>query len=696
MKIFRFIPGHILFIIRVYLLGMFAFSLFRMILFLTNYSHVQSIETDRWYFIIMAFVMGIRFDTVISGYILAFPFLLLTLNSLIFPWFKTIPLRYFYWSRKHLNQIIIIYILVLYSVAFIICAADIPYFTFFFTRMTTMALTWFDNPEFVVKMILSEKSYWIFIIVLLGILVAFIIGIWAIGKKYIKSLEIPGKLYVNQNIKPDYPSPFYYYLKTSLFTILFAGLLFVGIRGRLEQKSPIRVGTAFFSPYAFPNQLGLNPVFTFLRSYLDNLKSENQRLNLTEDEKAIAYVRDAFNIKDSYLSPLARFESGIIDNKPDSIETVPPNVVIIIMESMSAEKMGRFGNPDDMTPCLDSLADRGISFDQTYTAGIHTYNGIFSTLFSHPALLSQHAMKRLPVQSYAGISQALKSCGYETVFFMTHDDQFDNTGGFLRANDFNLVISQKDYPSSQVMSTLGIPDHYLFEHSIAVLNRMYLKKKPFLAAYMTASDHGPYLIPQNIPFKPKNKDIRKAIVEYADYSINYFLKLAAKQPWFENTYFVFVADHGYATGGVFDMPLSYHHTPFIIYNPFLIGSPKSFDKMAGQIDVFPTIMGLVNQPYINNTLGINLLTQSRPFIYFSADDKIGCLDGEFFYIYRSNGPESLYRWKMNDTYNYLQANAKEANAMKKYAFSMMQASQYLIENQKVSYEVIGKKNEPGH
>lgn len=686
MRFLKVIPAHLLFLVRMYLIGMGAFTLFRILLFLANWKHVASVETDKVYNIIMAFVMGIRFDTVISGYILALPFLLLTLNSLIFPPFKTLPLRQYNWSRTYLNQVLIVYFYLVYTGAFLLCAADIPYFTFFFTRLTTMALTWFDNPDFVLKMILAEKTYWIYSIPLALILLFFFLILNRLGRDFIKSGIQRGRVFSNQKLEPINQKPLPYYLKYGILSILFLGLLVIGIRGRLEQKSPIRVGTAYFSPYAFPNQLGLNPVFTFLRSFLDGLKADNQSLTLVEEREALRYVREVLGCKEMLHSPVARYIPADPFNADSSGPQNPPNIVLVIMESMSAEKMGRYGNPDNLTPCLDSLADRGYSFDQTYTAGIHTYNGIFSSLFSHPALLKQHAMKRLPVQSYAGFSQVLKANGYHTLFFMTHDDQFDNTGGFLRANAFDQVISQKDYPSSMVMSTLGIPDHYLFEYSVPVLNRMYLTRKPFFAAFMTASDHGPYRIPDHIPFKPVQTDIRKAIVEYADFAIRHFMEIASRQPWFSNTLFVFVADHGYAAGGAFDMPLSYHHTPFIIYNPFLIHSPRSFDKMAGQIDIFPTVMSLLKMPYINNTLGINLFKETRSCIYFSADDKIGCLDPEFFYIYRQNGPESLYRWKMNDTYNYVNAQPKQAGFMKKYAFSMMQASQYMIDNQVVSLE----------
>ena len=138
---------------------------------------------------------------------------------------------------------------------------------------------------------------------------------------------------------------------------------------------------------------------------------------------------------------------------------------------------------------------------------------------------------------------------------------------------------------------------------------------------MTASDHGPYIIPEY--FKPKPNDLTKQIVEYADWSIGKFISNAKKKRWFENTIFVFISDHGTALSPVYEMPLNYHHSPLIILSPNILEESKTYSQIGGQIDVFPTIMGLLNFTYLNNTFGMDLLKAKRPFIYFSADDKYG-------------------------------------------------------------------------
>lgn len=623
--------------------------MFRIILFFTELNQLELI-TNKTSIILQAFFMGWRFDTVISGYILFFPLLTVSVSS------------FFKFNKVLLIKIITYLIFILYALAFLICAIDIPYFNYYFSRLTIVILSWTSNAAFGFKMVFEEFSYLIYFIVFLVISFLFLLILNKI-KTYISANLL------NEKIKHKWD--YVRLLSISVFALAF---MFLGIRGRIEKKSPIKVGTAYFSNYAFPNQLGLNPVFTFIQSYIDKLNPENKVLQLMENQTAISMVNGYLQIK----NPLP----FIREIKPDS-NPLKANVIVVIMESMSAGKMQRFGNLNHLTPFLDSIANQGYCFNNFYSAGIHTFNGIFSTLFSYPALLKQHPMNATEIPKFTGFSNTLKALGYQNAYFTTHDEQFDNVSGFLHANGFDKITSQKDYPSSAILSTLGVPDHFMFHFAIPVLNQLNSNNKPFFAAFMTASDHGPYIIPDDIPFKPKNKDIKLGIVEYADWSISQFVAEASRQSWFENTIFVFLADHGAVVGSnVYDMPLTYNHIPLIIYAPKIIKDAGSIDNFGGQIDVYPTIMGLLSYNYVNKTAGIDLMKEKRPYMYFSADDKIGCVSDSLFYIYRTNGSESLYKYKTMDTKNYLADYVNIAKEMRKYSFSNLQASQWMISNKK--------------
>jgi phosphoglycerol transferase MdoB-like AlkP superfamily enzyme len=597
------------------------FTLFRIILLFTEFKQLE-ILPNKYSLIANAFFMGWRFDTVISCYILFFPLLFLSIFSI------------FNGSKKLLYNIIHYFIFILFSLAFALCAFDIPYFNYYFSRLTIVILSWTDNAAFGFKMIFEEIRYFIYFIVFLIVCFLFYISIKKIKKIIVSNSSSIGNKKIN------------FYISHLLFSLLALAIMFLGIRGRIEKKSPIKVGTAYFSNYAFPNQLGLNPVFTFIQSYIDKLNPENASLHLMDNGLAIKITNTNLGIKNNQI-PFERLVEAK-SNQPNA------NIVLVIMESMSAGKMKRYGNINNLTPFLDSIANVGLCFNNIYSAGIHTFNGIFPTLFSYPALLKQHPMNATEIPIYTGFSNTLKNFGYQNIYFTTHDEQFDNVSGFLHANGFDKIVSQKDYPSSAILSTLGVPDHYMFNFSIPLLNQLNNNKKPFFAAFMTASDHGPYIIPDNIPFKPKQNDMREVIVEYADWAISQFITDVSNQKWFDNTIFVFLADHGSVIGSnIYDMPLTYNHIPLIVYAPKLIKESKSIDEFGGQIDVYPTIMGLLGYSYVNNTAGIDLLNEKRPYMYFSVDDKIGCVNDSLFYIYRTNGKESLFKYKKGETKDYI-------------------------------------------
>jgi len=636
MKVKFSIPQSTKLIFKTYLLVLSIFTIFRLILFFTETGRVDfsSVSLAN---IIRAFVMGVRFDIVISGYILLFPALVLFVLDIIN---KNVPL---------IRQILFYWIFVLFTIAFIISSADIPYFNQFYDRFSIGAFEWIENFDFVVSMIIQEPRYFLVIIPFLILTFLFFYFLRKIFKTRHQSKP------VNWGLKIG-------------FSIFVLFIMFIGIRGRIEKKSPIRIGTAYFSDNSFLNKLGLNPVFTLMRSYLDSQDPDNATIKLMDETQAIALVQEYLNIQNAaYDSPVARKMDC------DSSASIKPNIVIVIMESMSAAKMTRHGNPNNLTPFLDSLSGKSIYFENFYTAGKHTFNGVFSTLFSFPALLRQHPMKE--IMKYDGISSTLLANDYTTTYFTTHDSQFDNVEGFFRANGFQNIISQADFPASEIKTTLGVPDDYLFRYSIPVLNEISKKGKPFFATFMTASDHGPFYIPEY--FTPKSSEVRQQIVEYADWSLQRFITLCSQEAWFDNTIFVFTADHGAALDAKYDIALNYFHSPLIFFAPEIFHNDTVYKNMASQIDVYPTLMGMIQIPYINNTLGIDLINEKRKYALINDDDKTGILDTSYFCILK-NMQASLYQYHENNTMDVSEDKPELVSEMTDYAKAHLQVYQNMI------------------
>jgi phosphoglycerol transferase MdoB-like AlkP superfamily enzyme len=641
---------HLQFLLRVLLTGIGFFTIFRIMLLLTNYSHAAELP-DKTSLLVQSFLMGFRFDVVISCYIILLPLVVLSVSAI------------FRANNLLLQKIVTFYILILYAGAFLICAADVPYFHQFFNRINSSIFLWIGDADFAAKMIIQEKGYIFYLLVYITVVLCFVYCLRRIARTHLYQT-----LHADFNL-----SKAKYAVLMTIMMVVLVPLCILGMRGRLAEKSPIVVGTAYFSNYSFPNQLGLNPVFTMMRSMLDDRIDDNKPVVLMDANKAIANVHSYLNIPDSATTPVVRYITA--DKSP-----LKANVVVVIMEGMSANYMQRFGQKERMTPFLDSLSHVSYCFNSIYTSGIHTMNGIYSTLFSFPALMHRHPMNGVVIPEYTGLAATLAAKEYQTAYFTTHDDQFDNVGGFLSANGFQKITSQKHYPSDKVLSTLGVADDYMFEFSIPILNELHAKNKPFLAAFMTASNHGPIIIPSY--FHSSLSTERQQIIEYSDWALSKFISMARHQSWFDNTIFVFVADHGGIVGNsIYDITLSYNHSPLIIYSPALL-SPKEFDNIGGQIDIFPTIMGILGESYRNNTLGIDLLREHRPFMYFSADDKIGCIDNNYLYIYRKNGGETLHNFKQNSPENEINSHSAEAKEMKQYALSMLQTAQWMITNKK--------------
>jgi phosphoglycerol transferase MdoB-like AlkP superfamily enzyme len=360
------------------------------------------------------------------------------------------------------------------------------------------------------------------------------------------------------------------------------------------------------------------------------------------------------------------------------------NVVIVIMESMCEFERGKYNGPNNKTPNLNQLEKESISFTKSYSTGIHTFNGIYSTLYSMPAIFKQQPLDLYINTKHYSLPHILAENGYQNTYFTTHDSEFDNVAGFLMANGFHKVIAEKDYPLKEIKSTLGIPDHLLFEYAINELSID--NSKPYFATIMTGSLHKPYVIPEDITFRPKSEKIEEQIIEYADWSIMHFIAIAKTKKWFDNTIFIFIADHGLNYGHTYDLPLSGHYIPFFIYSPSnLIAEQRN--QLASQMDVGPTLLHLLNIEFVNNTLEINLFEQEHSSVFFCADDRIGCIDKTYYWLQRNDRRESLYQHNNLDWTERIDSNKTKANSMKDHAINMLQSAQYLYTN-----NLLGNRN----
>lgn len=289
------------------------------------------------------------------------------------------------------------------------------------------------------------------------------------------------------------------------------------------------------------------------------------------------------------------------------------NVVMIIVESLSAEFMAKFGNTTNITPYLDKLADESVFFTNFYATGTRTIRGLEALLLSVPPTPGASIIRRPNNEPVFNASSIFKSKGYDVSFIYGGYGYFDNMLSFFTKNNYHF-IDRNDLQSDEITfaNVWGVADEDIFKKSLTYFDS--IAQKPFFSVVLTTSNHRPYDFPEGrIDLKSGSR--RAAAVKYSDYAIGKFIQEAKTKPWFSNTIFVIVADHCASSAGKTNLPAAKYHIPLFIYAPDLI-APRTVTTLSSQIDVLPTILGILGFDYTTKFFGQDVLNYpaSRAFI----------------------------------------------------------------------------------
>lgn len=628
------------YIFSIYLAGVAFFTLFRLVETVIYCSTIEDIGNFGGLYW-KALWTGFRFDTTVSTYILALPLLLIIVGEI-----ARIRKRWFY-------SVVHYYMMLLYTVCFFACAADIPFFCYFSQRLDATVTMMGSSLPMVVDMIVNEPSYLVYLLAF----VAVSTGWWLLGRMVFRKVLI-------RHLDEE---PMGYGWRATIAVLLAFGL-FTGMRGHLTKERPMRIEYATFCHNPFLNRIGLNPVFSFLKSVEAIKKDQSQPLELIDLETA----RQEFASQKNW--PMAEGDKVTL---PEGT-----HVVIVLMESISVERTSLGMHPEaSLTPCLDSLMHGGITFTQAWSAGTQSYNGIYSTHFGHPTIFKRHSLHidHDIVPQVCGLPQTLKANGYSTAYFMPHKGIFDGMEKFFYCNGYDKVFEESSYPEEEWVGTYGVPDHILLRHAIEYMNEA-TPKGPVYITVGTCSNHPPYVLPEGIDFTPHSKDLEEQMVEYSDWSIGQFMAKAAKQPWFHNTVFVFVSDHGCKDKApLYDIPLAHVRIPIIFYAPGRI-KPKFISRQACQIDVSPTILGMLNLDYDSHMLGIDILKYQRKYAILGTWETIGAADGELLYIYNKDGHSFLHHYIDRNPEDVSDQYRERKSELERYVKGIVQLSYQMLQD----------------
>jgi phosphoglycerol transferase MdoB-like AlkP superfamily enzyme len=278
----------------------------------------------------------------------------------------------------------------------------------------------------------------------------------------------------------------------------------------------------------------------------------------------------------------------------------------VVMESMSADYMGIFGNAQGLTPNLDRLAREGLLFSNLYATGTRTVRGLEAVTLSIPPTPGQSIIRRPGNENLFSLGFIFKDRGYDTTFLYGGYGYFDNMNAFFSGNGFDVVdrtrLAEDEIGFANVW---GVCDEDMFARAIKEADRSHDKGKPFMQLIMTTSNHRPYTYPDGRIDIPSHSN-RLGGVKYADYSVGKLIEQARQKPWFKDTVFVFVADHTAGAGGKAELDPNKYHIPMIFYAPGFV-KPARYEKIASQIDMAPVLLGMLRFSYYTKFFGEDLL-----------------------------------------------------------------------------------------
>lgn len=321
----------------------------------------------------------------------------------------------------------------------------------------------------------------------------------------------------------------------------------------------------------------------------------------------------------------------------------PLNVCLLMEESLGSEFWGSLGRtkkdgtPHTLTPHLDRLAnEEGWLFDNLWADGNRTIRGFEGILASFPPLPGDSIVARDRTENVETLGRVMTRQGYETLFMYAGRSLFDGMGPFAIKNGWKRFLHQGNFEKPVFTNAWGVSNEDLYARAILEMRALHQTGKPFLVTMLSVSNHVPFTYPSKGPSpldalhpetgRPapdypegrisQNPDEhrREFAVRYVDWCLGRFIQEAKKEPFWRDTVFVVVADHGARVYGSQAVPIKSYEVPMLVLGPAVVRQPQHLSMLACQLDVAPTILGITGQPYESLFFGRDLLhTPEVPF-----------------------------------------------------------------------------------
>lgn len=416
-----------------------------------------------------------------------------------------------------------------------------------------------------------------------------------------------------------------YFTKQIGAFVLLGGLSFLGARGG-TQMIPIGINAAMFSNNTVLNDVSVNSAYYFIYSLrLSGKVDLDKYLEQTALEEARIFVNEMHAKK-------SKHDAIFLTQKR-------PNLIVIVLESWAADAISYTGFAAGSTPNFDRLISEGVYFNKFYAAAGTSEIGNAAIFGGYPALpqvsLTMHPEKSRKLKS---LNQVLKVHGYYASYLFGGDLKYGNIGGYFLDHQFDQVLDESSF-NVEKRGVLNVYDENLFENFLMLVDS---SQQPFMQVAFTGSTHAPYDIPEewNDFWKGEEAGIMNSI-RYADHAIANFLDACKEKPWFSNTLFIFVSDHGRTTpNNAGAMHESFFRIPLLFWGPTIKPEfqGKEYDMIASQSDLVATLLNQMDIsandfPWSRDMLDPNF----RPFAVYSSSLGYGWKDQEGDFFWHMNG-----------------------------------------------------------
>ena len=373
---------------------------------------------------------------------------------------------------------------------------------------------------------------------------------------------------------------------------------------------------------AYADELAGNGIYQFFASYRQASLDYDRFYRIVPEADALATVRESVATPDATFLHTTGIDRHIHNARPER----RLNVVLISVESLSADYSGMYGAKPSLTPNLDALAKDSLVFDNLYASGTRTVRGLEALALSVPPTPGESIVKRPNNTGLFSLAEVFNAKGYDSQFLYGGYGAFDNMNAFFGGNGYQ-VHDRMEIPSEAIHheNVWGVADEDLYTLSLKRFDDAYKAHKPFFAHVMTTSNHRPYTFPEGRGPWPQH--VRQSAVLYTDWAIADFLKRAHGKPWFADTVFIVTADHCAQSAGKAALPVFRYHIPMWVYSPGNI-APGRFEGLMGQIDVAPTLLGLLGFDYDSRFYGVDVFEHAPERAFVGTYQLLGYLKAD--------------------------------------------------------------------